>query len=146
MSKVWYIAFLIAIVGIIAIYWAYGLASLIFLPIFLLIFLGTFWFTDIGDRLQADSIPGLKDLKEPDFFFSRIYMAWLYVNDKKRWAEYTAVFSYLVAFLAGSLFWILTVASSGMDFNALFMGWILGVFITSLVAVKIATSKRWTNS
>ncbi len=143
MSKRWFAALFVAIFSVIIAYLMYGPYAFIFLPIFLLLFLVMFGALAFGNSLQADSIPGLQELPEPDFFFSRVYMAWLYVNDRERWAEYTVLFSYSLGSAFGSLFGIVASVSLQLDFKVSLTGWLLGMFIFSLIAIRKAASERW---
>jgi len=142
MLRMWITALIFAVASIIVAYWAYGLIAFIFPSIFVLLFFVFFGVAVFGTLIQAESIPGLEKLGEPNFFFSRIYMAWLYVNDRERWAEYTVLYSYLADALASSLLGIL----SYFDFSKTFVSWLLGMFITLLIAIRIAKSKRWTQT
>lgn len=95
------------------------------------------------DPIQAELIPGLKELDEPDFYFSGVYMTWLYVTDKKSWTHYTALFAYIFECVYVSMLGIVIAFLSKIDFNASFTGWLLSMFITFLIAIRTATSKRW---
>jgi len=142
-SKRWLAALFVAIFSVIIAYLMYGLYAFVFLPIFLLLFLVMFGAQAFGNSLQADSISGLEKLPEPDFFFSRVYMAWLYVNDRERWAEYAVLFSYSLGSVFGTMFGIAISVSLQLDFNASLASWLLGMFISSLIAIRVATSKHW---
>ena len=144
MKKVWFAVFLFVVFFAIILYWFYGGYVFISTPILLLTFLMAFKLTAFWDSIQAEAIPGIEKLDEPDFFFSRMFMAWLYANDKQRWAKYAATFSYIVGFLFSVLIVILVSHVLKLDFDVLLIGWIFGMFMTLLLAVKIATGKRWT--
>jgi hypothetical protein len=146
MSKVQFIVVIVAAFSVIAVYWMYGSSAFIFLPLSLLFFFIFFGVRSIGDSMQANAIPGIEELQEPNFFFSGIYMAWLYANDRERWAEYTALFSYLIGCFFGSVFGLAVSFSLGADSSASLVSWILGMFITLIAAIMIATSKSWTKT
>jgi hypothetical protein len=144
MKKAQLIMLLVAIFAVILTYWFYGAYAFIATPIFLLAFVLTLGFTAYFDSLQAKSIPGITTLKEPDFFFSGIFMAWLYVNDKQRWARYAALVSYLLGILWSSLFAIPIALSLKLELSVLLATLVFGMFITLLLAITVATSRRWT--
>jgi len=143
MSKAWFITLFLAAFSVIAVCLVYGLYTVIFPFILLLAFFLFFRVYAFAASIQANAIPGIEQLDEPDFFLSQIYMAWLYVNDRKRWAKYAAIFSYLSGAFFGSLFGILISFSLRVNFNVSFASWLLGMSITLLTAMRMATSKRW---
>lgn len=127
-----------------SIYWFYGAYAFISTPFFLLAFVSTFGLTAYLDARQARSIHGIEKLAEPEFFFSRIFMAWLYVNDRQRWARYAASYSYLLGILWGTLIAIFFALPLDLEFSVLLVAWVFGMFVTLLLAITIATSRRWT--
>jgi hypothetical protein len=143
MLKVRFVAVIVAAFSVIAAHWMYGSSAFIFLSPILLVFFFFFGASFIGNSMQAKSILGIEELQEPNFFFSRIYMAWLYANDRERWAEYTALFSYVIGGFFGSIFGLSISFSLGVDSSASLVSWILGMFITLMVATIIAKSENW---
>ena len=143
MSKTWLLALFAVILSVIVAYWTYGLGAFVFPTLFLTAFFVFFGLYYLGGATDAEATPGLENLDEPDFF-SRIYMTWLYVNDRESWAYHVALFSYLLGAFIGSIFGILILFNLSVDFNASLAGWLLAMFITLLAAIKMATSKRWT--
>jgi hypothetical protein len=146
MSKIWLLILFVAISCTIVTYYIYGLCVFIYPPVFLLVFFAFFGLRTLGDSIRAGAIPGIEELDEPNFVFSGIYMAWLYANDREGWAKYAALFSYLVGAFFSSIIGLIISFSLEMGFNASLAGWLLGMFVTLLIAIKVAVSKRWTES
>jgi hypothetical protein len=69
----------------------YGLLAFTFPLMFLVsffVFLGMAYFRD---SISAESTPGIEEMQRPHFSFSPIYLAWLFVNDRERWANYATI-------------------------------------------------------
>ncbi len=146
MSRIWFLILLAATSSIIAVYLVYGLQAFVFPIVYLSIFFLFFYVRAVGDSRQADAIHRLEKLPEPDLAFSRIYTAWLYVTDKKRWIKYNALFSFLYAFILGSVLGSLFLLSLNVDFTVSLISWLLGMFITLLTVIRIAKIDLWTKT
>jgi hypothetical protein len=133
----------IAVFSIILAYFMYGSGTFIFLTTLPGTFFLIFGVGYIGCSMQASSIPGIENLDEPDLFWSRIYMAWLFVNDREGWALYETLISGFFGFISGSLFGLVPSALFGIDPTVSLAGWALGIFIMFLAAIVIATSEKW---
>jgi len=142
MKRVWFAVLLIVVFIAVLIYWFFGGYVFISTPIFILTFLIAFEWTAFWDSMQAKAIPEIEKLKEPGFFFSRMFMAWLYANDRQRWAKYAAAFAYTVGFLFS--LWIVMIVGYVLElgFDVLLIGWIFGTFVTLLLAIELTTGKR----
>ena len=135
--------FVIAVSSIVLACFVYGTGVLVFLATLTSIFFLLFGAMYYGSSSQVQAIPGIEKLDEPDGFRSRIYMAWLFVNDREGWAIYATLYSYFFAFVCGSLFGLTLSAMSGIDSTASIAGWVLGMFMNFLAAIAIATSEKW---
>jgi hypothetical protein len=138
-----FVVFVIAVLGIVLACFVYGLGVLVFLTTLTSIFFLVFVVMYYGSLSQVQATPGIEKLDEPDGFRSRIYMAWLFVNDREGWAIYATLYSYFLAFVCGSLFGLALSAMSGIDNTGSIVGWVLGMFINFLAAIVIATSEKW---
>lgn len=141
MSKTWLAAFLAINVAIFGACFFWGSATLLFPIMFFFCFLFGFVLIAIRSSVSADATPGLNGIDEPDFWFSPVFMAWLYVNDEKRWAEYATILSCLAGIFGGSVLGGLIVLLLKVDFPLL--GWLLGVLWLLVIAWRIAKSRRW---
>jgi hypothetical protein len=135
--------FVIAALGILLACSIYGLGILIFLATLTSIFFLFFGAHYFGSSNQAQAIPGIENLNEPDVFWSRIYMAWLFVNDRESWAVDATLISYFFAFVCGSLFGVTLSLVYGIDSTVSIAGWALGMLLNFLAAIAIATSDKW---
>jgi hypothetical protein len=135
--------FVIAVFSILLVYFVYGLGTFIFLATLPGTFFLVFGVGYFGCSMQASSTPGIENLGEPDLFWSRIYMAWLFVNDKESWAVYETLISGFLGFISGSLFGLVFIFLFGIDSTVSLAGWVLGMFIMFLAAIVIATSQKW---
>jgi len=95
------------------------------------------------DQLQAESIPGIEKLDKPDFLFSRIYNAWLYVNDTKGWVEFTTVMSVIAAGSAGSLLGLVLLLMANARPRGIYESWLAGMFLTCSIAFIVGTADYW---
>jgi hypothetical protein len=122
-----------------------GTAVLIYPLTFTLFFLGIFLSFLIGAKIQAAAIPGIENIDEPDFWFSRIYNAWLYVTDREEWAYFTSFLAGIFSFIFGSLFGSILSMDSRV-LNVLLVSWLVGVFHLFSMAIFTATSRYWQKS
>jgi len=146
--KFLYVVFVIAVSCVSAVGVLYGLNAFVFLATMIPMFLLFFGVGYAASSLQAGAISGIEDLDEPDLFFSRIYMAWQFANDRETWAKYETVFSYVFGcLLCGSIFGVIVLvtwnAENWANYTFLLPGWALGMFITLLIAIAMATSEVW---
>lgn len=112
----------------------YTLFSLTFSAIFLLMVL----IAAFQSWIQADSTPGIETIEEPNFFFSPIFFAWLYVNDRERWAKYVVTSSFLFAVFLGSIVWsALFIEAVVIDPSNLVGSWLIGILWATIVAFGV---------
>ena len=104
MSKTWLLLFLIASAVVLILCFIYGLPGVTFPFLLVLGFFGAFASLAVNASIQAWSNSGLAKLDKPNFWFSRIYNAWLYVNDREKWGLYASLSSYLVGAFLGTIF------------------------------------------
>ena len=143
MSRKYLVLFLIACVLVLTLSYVIGFTELLFPSMFLLGFLVGFLLSAYSSSIQAEANPGLEELEEPDYFFSKIYDAWLYVNDRRRWASYTCLWSCVFGGLLGVMFGVPTVLNWKLDFYASLVSWLSGMFLIVSMAGLIAKSDYW---
>jgi glucan phosphoethanolaminetransferase (alkaline phosphatase superfamily) len=98
-----------------------------------------------GSVIQSEANPGIENIEDPSFWWSRIYMAWLYVTDTETWAAYACLFSCLFATLFGSLFGTLVLYETG-NLQIAWVSWSSGMFLMVALALFVATSDTWTSN
>jgi len=123
----------------------FGMAAVIYsavLSLFFAVFFGAIWW---GSVIQSEANPGIENIEDPSFWWSRIYMAWLYVTDTETWAAYACLFSCLFATLFGSLFGTLVLYQTG-NLQIAWVSWSSGMFLMVTLAIFVATSDTWTST
>lgn len=146
MSKICLILFLIASITVLIVCSVYGLVAITYPLVLTLCFLGVFLGEDIDASLQASVNPGLENIEEPSFWFSRIYNAWLYVKDREGWALYASFISCILGAIFGSIFgWIIT-NSWNVSSSVSSASWFSGMFLMLSLALLIATSDYWSKT
>ncbi len=140
MSKRWLILFLLAITSVLIVCFVYGLAAAVYPSALVLTFSGFFLIAAWSDSFQASVTPGLKKLNEPEWPWSRVYFAWLYVNDMERWVSYTIIISYLIGSILGALLGWFILLPLKVSFSTSFASWLSGMFLMLSIAELIATS------
>jgi len=146
MSKIWPILFLIACITLLASCLFYGLVILTFPLIFLLWFSIFFLAFAIRSSVQASANPGLEELEEPDYWFSAIYEAWLYVTDRKGWAIHVCFWSYIIGALISLMFGGLVFFVWKTSFAVSLASWLSGMFLMLSIASLIANSDHWSKT
>jgi hypothetical protein len=103
------------------------------------VFLGMAYFRD---SISAESTPGIEEMQRPHFSFSPIYLAWLFVNDRERWANYATILSCLGAVAVspalGFIFFVVMRVSA--DPSLPFASWLSG--IVWMVATALEVKRR----
>lgn len=146
MSKIAAILFLVAFIVCLLVCYVFGLTAAVFPFMILCVFGFSFGVFLVGASVQAEATPGLEELEEPSFCFSRIYDVWLYVNDRAGWALYTAFFSYIIGGMLGSMLgWAIL---SQLKANPIVYApsWLAGMFLTLSFAVFIVTTDHWSGN
>jgi len=141
MSKTWLVLFLIAVAAVLIVCFVYGWAAVTFPILLVLSFFGVFLSLADDASRQARANPGLENLYEPDYWLSRIYNAWLYVNNQEKWASYASLWSCLWGVLIGSLFGVLFFRN--VTFSVSIASWLAGMFLVLSIAILVATSGYW---
>ena len=118
----------------------YGLSATVFPAVFLLFFFVFLFSFAFGASVQEGSNPGLYEMKEPDFWTSAIYNAWLYVTDKESWALHTFLFSYLLTVLLGSLSGGIALSMSKAASSVYWASWLAGIFLSFSIGMAITTT------
>jgi len=137
---------LIAAITVLIVCYVYGLVTIIYPLVLTLCFSAIFLAEAIDASFQASVNPGLKNVEESSFWFSRIYNAWLYVKDKEGWALYASFISYILGTLLGSVFgWIIT-NSWNVSSSTSFASWLSGMFLMLSIAGLIVTSDHWSKA
>jgi hypothetical protein len=121
----------------------FGTVELLFPAMFLLWFSAFFLVFALRANIQVDANPGLKELDEPDYWWSQVYDAWLYVADRKQWASYTCLWSCVFGGFFGSTLGVPAVLYWKPDFYASLVSWLSGMFMMLSVAGFIAGSNYW---
>jgi len=107
---------------------------------FTLFFLGIFLLLLIEAEIQAAANPGIERIDEPNFWFSKIYNAWLYVTDREEWAYFASLLAGIFSLIFGSMFgWILSMHLKALSVSL--VSWLVGVFLLSSMAIFTATSR-----
>jgi len=143
LSRIWLTLFLIAIITVLIVCFIHGSVVIVYPLLLTFCFLGAFLAELVDASFQASVNPGLKNVTESSFWFSRIYNAWLYVNDREGWALYASFISYIIGTILGSLFgWIITRAWN-ISSSISTASWFSGMFFMLSIALLIATSDHW---
>lgn len=139
MSTKWRVAFVTTTLVVIVVSFLNGYSSLA-VPVMLA--LSFFLLTGIATLrtlMEESSTPGLEKLQKPDSM-SPIYLAWLYVNNRKRWAKYTCIFSYAMGLVFGSMFGFIPAILLKLDYPPP-ISWLAGILWMSTIAIMTARSK-----
>jgi len=111
-----------------------------------------FWFSIFFSALafrssvQADANPGLEKIDEPDYWFSAVYEAWLYVTDRKEWAVYVCLWSYIFGAFVSLMFGGVTFFVLATSFPVSITSWLSGMFLVLSIAALIANSGHWSKA
>jgi hypothetical protein len=143
MSRIFLVLFLVAGVLVLMFNFVYGLIELFFPLMLLLWFSIAFLGFAIRSSIQAEANPGLERMEKPDYWFSAVYEAWLYVTDREEWAFYTCLWSYIFGALGGSGVGGLVLFHLKADFYTSLASWFSGMFMMLSIAGLIATSGHW---
>jgi hypothetical protein len=146
MSKIWLTLFLIASITVLIVCFVYGLVAIIYPLILTFCFLGAFLCEACDASFQASVNPGLKNVEESSFWFSRIYNAWLYVKDREGWALYASFISYILGTVFGSIFGVIITFSWNVSSSVSSASWLSGMFFMLSIAMLIATSDYWSKT
>jgi len=120
-----------------------GTTPLIFLFFHVSVFLFVFGLHVENARVQEEANPGIENIREPSFWSSPIYNAWLHATDLEAWARYASMISVAATAFFGTLFGMFFAVQLGADFWAIFLGWSFGMFFTCSLALNIATLDYW---
>lgn len=145
MSYFWPFMCLILFVLLLIADFVYGAFVFVFPAMFLLFLFVSFGLIILDAEDQERANPGLEQLQEPDIW-SRIYNAWLYVNDEEAWTRYAFFFSVLGAVIVGSIagLVVLPLLNAPSDaFTAVLTGWVLGNPLTASTGMLVAKSYPW---
>lgn len=146
MSKTWLLLFLIASAAVLIVCFVYGWAAVTFPSLLVLGFFGVFAYLAVDASIQARANPGLERLYEPDYWYSLIYNAWLYVNDREEWGSYASLWSFLCGAILGSIFGEIILSSGKVTFYISIASWFAGTFLELSIAILVATSDYWSRS
>jgi len=123
----------------------YGIATIIYSAILVISFFCFFYLTMLNASIQASANPGLERTDEPDFWFSGVYNAWLYVTDRQGWAWYASLTSYVLGALWGTAFGALLLYRM-ISFETSLVCWLSGMFLDFSIVVLVATSGYYTQT
>lgn len=139
------IVFLIGCFGVLMVCYVYGLGAATY-PFMSLLWFFTFFGTlTVRAWIQESANTGIERMSEPDWCFSSIYDAWLYVNDRKSWAVYVSILSVIGGIVLGPAFGLLLVVilKIGLSQTASFFSCLSGILLMSSAAMLIANSNYW---
>lgn len=140
MRTIWTVALLGTSVAVLFMTFVFSGMYLLFSLTFSAIFLLMVLIAAFQSSIQADATPGIETIGEPDFFFSPIFFAWLYVNDRERWARYVVIISHLFAVFLGSIVWsALFIEAVVIDPSNLVGSWLIGVLWLTIVTIGVKT-------
>jgi hypothetical protein len=146
LSRIWFTLFLIASITVLIVCFIHGSVAIVCPLVLTFCFLSAFLVELVDASFQASVNPGLKNVTESSFWFSRIYNAWLYVNDREGWALYASFISYIIGAIFGSLFgWIIT-RLWNISSSVSTASWFSGMFFMLAIALLIATSDHWSKA
>lgn len=143
MSKTWLLLFLIASATVLIVCFVYGWDAVTFPSLLVLGFFGVFTLFAVDALIQVRANPGLERLYEPDYWYSSIYNAWLYVNDREEWGSYASLWSFLGGAILGSIFGERILSSGKVTVYISIASWFAGMFLELSTAILLATSGYW---
>jgi len=146
MSKTWLLLFLIASAAVLIVCFVYGWAAMTFPSLLVLGFFGIFAFLAVDALIQASANPGLERLYKPNYWYSIIYNAWLYVHDREEWGSYVSLWSFVGGAILGSMFWEIILSSGNVTFSMSIASWLAGMFLELSIAILVATSDYWSRT
>ncbi|MFZ0965551.1 MAG: hypothetical protein WAN82_02870 [Candidatus Bathyarchaeia archaeon] len=146
MSKTWLLLFLIASAAVLIVCFVCGWAAVTFPFLLVLGFFGVFALHVVNALIQVRANPGLERLYKPDYWYSVIYNAWLYVNDREEWGSYASLWSFLGGAILGSIFGEIILSSGKVTFSVSIASWLAGMFLELSIAILVATSDYWSRT
>jgi hypothetical protein len=99
----------------------------------MLFFVG-YAFEHLWDDFYASANKWVGTVEDMNFWFNHMFMPWLFVKDRKRWARWTTIACLLVSFFLSSLILFL-VFRSDLEASLLASAFLVTAPITTLVAL-----------
>jgi hypothetical protein len=146
MAKTWLLLFLIASAVVLIVCFVYGWAAVTFPFLLALSFFGVFACLVVDASIQARVNPGLERLYEPDYWFSRIYNAWLYATNRKEWWSYASLWSFIWGAVLGSILGEIILSPEKVTLYLFIASWLAGVLLELSIAFLVAKSDYWSRT
>jgi hypothetical protein len=146
MAKTWLLLFLIASAAVVIVCFVYGWAAVTFTFLLALSFFGVFACLAVDASIQARANPGLERLYEPDYWFSRIYNAWLYATNRKEWWSYASLWSFIWGAVFGSILGEIILSPERVTLYLFIASWLAGMLLELSIAVLVVKSDYWSRT